>query len=267
MRRQATEAMKLMSGPAALRLEELLVQQSGVLTPEQVVFEYHPVWTVAKKHLTGYRLAPVLAAPAAGESSLTNGIVDVFGISRVHEVLSQLLEAGSPAAMMIPIHFSSLESPRLRSAVIEALATHTEMFRRYLVCDIIAVPKDASRFRLREATAYLKGRCRSMSLRLDLEEPVFDLVAELTGVPVGVHCADVAASEARVMRALERFADQAGRRGWQTYVSALNSRPALLAAIGAGFTYIDGPAVHKPVPSPVGMQRFDMLDLYAGETA
>jgi hypothetical protein len=68
--------------------------------------------------------------------------------------------------------------------------------------------------------------------------------------------------EAQSMALLAAFAEAARAQGLESCVYGLNSRALVLGAVGAGFRYIAGPAVHPDLPELGTALRFEPAHLY-----
>jgi hypothetical protein len=69
--------------------------------------------------------------------------------------------------------------------------------------------------------------------------------------------------EAASLRLLTAFGGLARAQGHECAAYGLKSRALVLGAIGAGFRYVSGPAVHPDVGGLATALRFEPIDLYA----
>jgi hypothetical protein len=70
-------------------------------------------------------------------------------------------------------------------------------------------------------------------------------------------------SEAQALAMLAAFAGAARAQGLEACVYGLNSRALVLGAVGAGFRYVAGSAIHPDVTGLATALRFEPSDLYA----
>jgi hypothetical protein len=75
-----------------------------------------------------------------------------------------------------------------------------------------------------------------------------------------------AGHEAQAMVLLAAFAEAARAQGLESCVYGLNSRALVLGAVGAGFRYVAGPAIHPDVTGLATALRFEPSDLYTDMT-
>jgi hypothetical protein len=265
MKRLANDALRHMAGNVPWRLEELVARQSSFLGSDALKLRYHPIWSVPKKHVTGYRVETGRIEVGVADPNFTVGVADILSVVQTGQCLRRMIGNSEVSIIVVPIHFSTLDSSQLRAPLLEALAEGAETFRHYLVCNVINIPKDASRFRLREIIGYLKGRCRHVSARVTLDNLDLDTYASLGYSPIGLNWRDHVLSEQRLMNYVSHLAESAHKLGVATYVSDINSRSGVLCAIASGISHIDGAALHKPFESPLGIRRFELADLYGHE--
>jgi hypothetical protein len=64
------------------------------------------------------------------------------------------------------------------------------------------------------------------------------------------------------MQLISRFQRIAERAELATYIRGLRSRSLAAAALGAGFRYLEGEAIAKPVLTPQALREFRLLDIY-----
>jgi len=263
MRRQASEAVKLMAGGSHMKLEELLAQAGQRFSPDQFDAAYHPMWMQAKGHVNAYRLTlRHRDAQLALNGDLPNSMADVAGILRAKKAVETLQGDGTPAIIVVPIQFATLETVRLRPALIEALASCSDLFSKYLVCDLMMPPGEISRFRLREFARYLLGRCRTFCARVTLDTPDLEAFAEAGFHAVGIDWMAYPWPERLLLPALEAFAERASACGLNTYLHRVQTRSGIIAAVGSGYSYIDGPAIHAPLRAPMGVRPYGFGHIY-----
>ncbi len=269
----ATDAIKMMSPPGVLKLEELTTNGDMAYVHRSLKIEFQPIWNLAKEFVTGYRFVPRLHkhkttcneqafAAANLDLSLLKASVDVTAMLRVPAVVRELIENASPAIMVVPVHFSTINQPKYLSAFVDALTRIPQAFRQFLVCEIVGYPPNVSRFRSREIMGYFKGRCRSVFVRTGLETACFEDLKTQSVVAVGVSRAEYNCSEAEFMRYINGFVALAEKAGLQTYVADASTRSVLMGAIGAGFSYIDGAAVMAALDEPAKIHRFELENIF-----
>jgi hypothetical protein len=79
---------------------------------------------------------------------------------------------------------------------------------------------------------------------------------------VGCDLGEQAGSELALMQQMARFGKGAAKAGVATYLRGINSLSLAAAALGAGFSHVDGDAVAAIVDQPRGIVEFSLLDLY-----
>jgi hypothetical protein len=79
---------------------------------------------------------------------------------------------------------------------------------------------------------------------------------------VGVSLSSDVRTESESLRLMANFGARARELGLECAAYGLASRSLVLGAIGAGFRFLSGPAIHADVSSPAKAVRFNPLDLY-----
>ncbi|MGE4063424.1 MAG: hypothetical protein AB7E79_08650 [Rhodospirillaceae bacterium] len=264
MRRQATGAVQLMLQGNYLTLEEL-VGGAFVDPACNPALSFEPIWQSGRHVVSAFRCA--LVETRGDSDSAGVGIHDLAGMADAQKdtltllwarpIIQSILEAGITCLLVIPVHFSILDSGAQRPAYLEALARIPEAHRQFFVLELIGVPADVSHYRLREMLRYLRGRCRSALCRIDLRTIDFDRFKDLGLFAVGAEM-DSRLPDRQQLAIMEKFAAGAESRGLRTYLCGISKKPVLTAAIGSGFRLLSGPAVIGEVASPFGVQRTEL---------
>jgi hypothetical protein len=79
---------------------------------------------------------------------------------------------------------------------------------------------------------------------------------------VGCDLTQQGGSELALMQQMARFNRGAAKAGIATYLRGIRSLSLATAALGAGFTHIDGDVIAATVDQPRGIVEFSLFDLY-----
>src|SRR5262249_23156465 len=133
---------------------------------------------------------------------------------------------------------------------------------KLLVIELIDIPAEITRFRLREPIAWLRTRARALIARPGFVPRDFELFKEagFLGVSVGVRDYDWA--EKRLLQGFELFVGLAEKHQLQSFVHGIDTTSLAVAAMASGFTYIEGTAVAAPIDHPSHITPFEIDKLF-----
>jgi len=243
---------------------------------EALVFLYRPVWNVEKDVISTYFCLPALVLPGGriltGYNTLpadtpTSMLVrlDRTNLAQVESDLKRCKAAGADQLLATPVHFETLATQRDRREFIKLMRALDEELCERLVIEIVGLPRGAPSGRIIDVVSAVHPFCRAVLVRLPA---TFDNFQALRGVPLAAAGMDAAAanaegelSEAEMAKLLRAFSDRAARVDLAAYVHGVDTSRLSLAAIAAGFQYVDGDTVASATEQPRGIQRFEFEDL------
>ena len=170
----------------------------------------------------------------------------------LHTGLSQLsaaIEQRRGCLLIAPLRFATLQAPYWTTVARILRSVPDAMRMRYLMLEVINVPKAAKSEHMVGLASMLRPLCRDVLVRTDFAEPRFPLLASLQPAAVGCDLATLGATAA-VPEALEAFAESAGRQRF--YVWGAGNKAALAVATILGARYINGAALLADFAEPMG---------------
>jgi hypothetical protein len=243
---------------------------------ESLRFLYRPVWDQTRNVVPAYLC--LSQAPSADGSSLwwdgaavtqsdpeKRARLDEIVLKHTLDDLRELVRENRTLLLIMPLHFDSVASAARRRRYAQLLQERLDdAMRKLLLIEIEGTPHGVPQPRLVEIIAPLRPHCRNLLLRLAPETIDF---GNIKGTGAGGAGCDVAyhpGPEFLLMQHLNRFARTASEKATlQTYLLGANSMSLVAAALGAGFQYIAGDAIAKPVNHPRGLIEFSLSDLYS----
>ncbi len=219
---------------------------------------FQPVWHVQNNVITGYRC--ILGG--LSDDPMADARHDAAVFAHAVAGLRTLLQRGLRALVIAPIHLASVSHPRFAAALQQQDGSLTPEASRLIVFELLDVATEASRYRLRDAAERLRGRCRAVLARTGPELPNLESLKDLNLHAVGLDIGRYLGEEEQLIPVLDQYAAAAQAQGLHSYIHGLRTTSLAVAAIGAGFTYIDGPVVADEVPSPAHVQSFGVQHLY-----
>jgi hypothetical protein len=258
---RALQAAEAASGSAPPPLATAAADVAGA---EGALHGYSPVWDTRQMTLLHFRAHG--SRPWAEFDDRMREVeaykADIALVRAVALDLQGLAAEGRRLPVTVAIEHSSLAVNSQRASLIQALAAIPSASRKILTLEI-GVPTDG--FWTYGCKSLLE-MCRPLGvgltarLRLD-ETQAMPPASGLKGVATDLE--GPPRREAASLRLLTVFGGLARAQGHECAAYGLKSRALVLGAIGAGFRYVSGPAVHPDVSGLATALRFEPIDLYA----
>jgi len=234
---------------------------------------YRPMWNTRHKAIANY-FAAASASNVFGEQLwdtllrrefgdiLSPAEFDVYVARSALRDMARTVAQGQRVLLCWPVHFETIAARVGRHAYIEICREIPESVRQMLIFELDGIPEGTPQSRLIELSSVLKPFCRAQILRTPWHFRQFGNIAGAGITAVGFDVSSAPRSDGERIRILEEFATAAAKSGLRIYVHGIASRPQALAALTAGYEWIDGEAVTEPTAKPGPMLRFNISDLY-----
>jgi hypothetical protein len=238
-----------------------------------LAFVYRPIWFVKRKIISSYVCVPARAERSGniaygyavlpgGDKSQLVGDLDCATVQRLAADLDKRAGHESTPILGMAIHFETLARTATRTRFFETCRIIPAPSRQRIIFELVGVPRDIAPSRLYQLATLLRAACRAVLLRVPLD---FRDFARVRGNPFHALCADLSGefqSEVEMIREMEQFAERVRRRGFKTYTHGLRSVGLTVAAVYAGFDYIDGDTVTSLNEGPAQIRTFELEDLF-----
>lgn len=242
--------------------------------PSGIGLVYHPIWDVRRRVLSTYACTITCDDPVSGhfigfDSLYLPGTspllpeIDLFLLDRVLHDIKALRSKGSRVLMACPLHFETLASRYYRGKLADILRKASDSHREDLVFELAGFTSEVPPSRLAELAGLVKPACRSLILRAELDQRTFQAFRRAGIGTLTVDFCRHDGHECEIMSEMNAFAEQGAKEGMVLMARGLVSRSLAVAALGAGFVYVDGEAIHPPVMSPEHVFRFGVEDLFS----
>lgn len=247
------------------------VDKAAALASIEVM--YQPIWNRQHKAISNY-FATASAQTSFGErlwddalraeyaGALSSAEFDSFVTRRVLRDLGTFKSGGIRSLIGWPVHFETLAGRASRDAYIALCRGIPEAIRKLLVLELDGLPAGAPSSRLVDILGVLRPFCRYMIVRVAPEFRNFRIFDAMPVGGVGFSMSGQPASDRQRIALMNDFVENASRAGMRSYVHGLGNRAQVLAAVAAGFDWINGAAVNRAVDLPGPMMRFSIDDLY-----
>jgi hypothetical protein len=182
--------------------------------------------------------------------------LDYLTLTKSFEALHQLLTAGQSAMMLVPVDFRTVHDDATLAEYMRLLST-TPSTAKCLALEINGIPSDCPADRLGEMVRRLETCVRHLAVEVRLDDPRASAIAGLGPWALSVDLGELSVSDPCLPARLRQFTATA--RGVNTLARGANSTGLAVAASEAGFTYVDGAAINRPVREPLLPRRLRPL--------
>lgn len=236
---------------------------------------YRPMWNLRHKAIANYFAAAGALNIFGGrvwdsalrreyEGVLSPAEFDTYIARRALRDMAANVARGQKVLLCWPIHFETMAGRIGRSAYIDLCREIPDTVRQLLIFELDGMPQGTPQSRLLDVLAVLKPFCRGQIVRVPWN---FRQFGPLTGIGlngVGFDLSMAPRDDGDRINILNDFSAAAAKVGLRCYAHGLSSRAQALAALAAGFEWINGDAVERMVDLPGQMMRFNLDDLYRG---
>jgi hypothetical protein len=237
-----------------------------------IVITYRPVWYPGRNVISAYHCLATLPSAeidvGSGEARPLRRSPDaITRLDRqlqeaVIAELAELVSQQRPLILQLPVHFETIAASGSRRQYLEGLQLLPAEARKLLVVELVDLPPGAARARILDLVSTLRSCCRAVIIRQSIDGTDLQALRGCGGAAVGCSLMSLASGEATLMPYLERFAKLAEKAGLAAYVRGARSLSLVAATLGAGYSFIDGDGIGKPVAKPTRILDFQLLDVY-----
>jgi hypothetical protein len=234
---------------------------------------FHPVWHTKNSLITGYYCT--LTNPGApttmrglhellnqSSEEIAGAKVDATMYRHAADAVQYLLKAGLKALLIVPIRFSTVDRLKYMTALLGTVGSLPPEAQNLLVFELTDIPRDVSRFRLREPVSYLRTRARALLAQTGFEPADLELYKEAGFHGISADIGRYDWKESQLIKGFERFVEGADSAKLQSFIHGVNSKSLAVGAIAAGARYMDGPAVAEPIDHPKHIRPYEIDMLY-----
>lgn len=237
-----------------------------------VLFSYQPVWQVRKQVLNAFVCGITMRADGdftavdsvMGSEDDENLIasVDRLILMKASADIQRAVESNHKNIIIVPVHFSTLSTPKNRRDYVQNCTTLREDCRQYLVFELIYPFVGVSNLPIVNAMAIVKPFCRAIVLRVGIDYPQFADLGAAGLYSAGTDLAECALGETELAAKINIFKTRTERSRLRSHLYGAGTLAIAVTAIGAGFDFLGRSAVAAPLDSLDGMQRFNLENLY-----
>jgi len=238
-----------------------------------VRFLFRPIWDVRRNAVINFLTVPVVKGPGgrilAGESAvegLDNRLARLeYDMRLLRRVIDELMRVGSQDRRLlftIPVHVDTLSVSSARMAYIQLWRDLPLSLQRLTIFDLVGASEGFPQSRMMEILPNLKPLSRAVTFRVPLQAAA--IVGRFTHLGLHAISTEVGSGPEKALIAdFEKFVVAAEKARLLTYLHGIPTGSLAVAAVAAGFDFIDGAAVGNAEANPKDALRFSVGDLYA----
>jgi len=236
-------------------------------------FLFRPIWDVRRNAVINFLTVPVVKGAGgrilAGESAvegLDNRLARLeYDTRLLRRVIDELMRVGSQDRRLlftIPVHVDTLSVSSARMAYMQLWRDLPLSLQRLTIFDLVGASDGFPLSRMMEILPNLKPLSRAVTFRVPLQSAA--MVGRFTHLGLHAISTEVGAGpEKALISDFEKFVVAAEKARLLTYLHAIPTGSLAVAAVAAGFDFIDGAAVGNAEANPKDALRFSVGDLYA----
>lgn len=248
--------------------------ETGPSFLDNVSIAYRPLLNSRLKTVSSYRCLPA-REKLGGEILVGEGLIskdtDAVDVALLdghilHNAADNLRifaeQGGTPLFLTVPLHFSTIADTGLRDGFAELLTAVPRALRRFLVVEVVGLPRDVKEDVFLNAVHFMKRDPVVVTARCPLRRRDFSFFRAAGVVSVGVHMDEFDEPEERALEKFDEFTERANEQKLKTYVYGLSSLSLAMAAVCAGFDHVAGDSVMPRVATPSRAHSFDIEEIY-----
>ncbi|RUT31349.1 hypothetical protein EMQ25_10890 [Arsenicitalea aurantiaca] len=196
-------------------------------------------------------LAQFQAIADPDQLSSTLAEMDCLVLTRALEALHRIVrQKGGGTILVVPVSYGTLANPSYQKEYVRLLGMIPEAYRKLVVLEICALPTGATRRRANLMVLTLRPFVKWIAIEVGTPAQQAEF-SGLDGVwAFSLNLAGATVSEPGLAARLRAFVQQASASQMSTLAHNANSMGLAVLASEAGFTYIDGPAIHAAMATP-----------------
>ena len=259
--------------------QERQLGTNSIYPPADLRVEFHPFWNLKSNRLTTYGIVPIsnwCGELCAGYASMlprgfTNDETLALDKLLLHESVAALGSRNQPECLALAVtslHAMTLQHASAASEYIEQCKSIPEPLRSRLLFEIVDVDRLIGSAEGRERILSLSKLARGVLGRSSVKATNLSSLKVIRLLAVGFDLTADMREEVVLIKDLETFAVVAERSRLVSYARGLNTVSLTVAAVGAGFGYIEGiPLSRSGQNEGLKILPFRMNDLFGSPLA
>lgn len=172
--------------------------------------------------------------------------VDYLVLTKSIEALHNQRQTGRPAVLLLPIDFATIHNPKSAKEYARLLEVLPGAYRKQIVLEVRNIDIEVGVDEIYESIAQIADLVRAWVVELSTDDSrITDLLAKGVWAISTTLSAEEVGMDRLLVAQLQRFTELCGN-GAHTLASGANTIGLAQAAYHAGFTLIEGTAIHLP---------------------
>lgn len=185
--------------------------------------------------------------------------LDFLLLTKSLEALHRMLRSKRRNCFMVPVTFKTVSNPGSLQEYTRLLALMPDAYREFVLLEVCGIPESAQDHGFGRTVSHLSPFTKGLVLEVAAEDPRIGAFLAHNPWALSVSLAGASSVDPNVVTKLRRFTSGVAGTSTQTFAHGANSIGLALAALEAGFTYVDGPAIHPTVREPKPMSPLNPL--------
>jgi hypothetical protein len=233
---------------------------------KDVQVQFSPVWHVQKQVTIlnrcllnsiygGTALSQFQSLVDTEEMAASYAELDYLTLTQSLEALHRVVQAGRTAMMLVPVDFSTILNQASVVEYVRLLQAMPDGYRKYVTIEIGAVSISHPASSLLQIAGLLGRYVKYVAIELLLNDPRIGAVVSGKPWAISLNLSALTSANPRLPFQLKQFTSAANAAAVNTMARGVNTIGLALAATDAGFTYVDGSAIHLPFREPRPPQK------------
>ncbi|WP_152535533.1 hypothetical protein [Bradyrhizobium sp. Ai1a-2] len=176
--------------------------------------------------------------------------IDYLAFTKSVEVLHGLQRYNRPTPLLIPVDMRTVLSDTTGHEYFRLLSVVPDAYRKYVLLEVCKVDADKTIGDIYDIIKRFQAHVNGVVVRLPLDDRRITEIAASGAWGLSTSIADVDVLDRSSIDLLERFATADGVKGVNAIACGANSIGLTVAALNAGFAFIEGAAVSPPAKEP-----------------
>lgn len=226
---------------------------------EALEYEYLPLWFYKNKVMSGSVISVTKGVP--DDFANSQAFEDVMLLSRIIKDLEDMKEHVSGALVVMPIYMTTFNDG-MAAELIKIFLKHVEEhYKDRIIFLVRACEKVSMETKLKLSLLRKAGRALILDSNYQKAPP-----EQFQGFHAyGCDMYGQTFTEDQLFVLLNKYADYYDGQNQKTFLTGIDTKSILMAAVAAGFTYLSGKAVSKPYKTLKEASFLTVEDIYIND--
>ncbi|MBU0800343.1 MAG: hypothetical protein KKA05_05000 [Alphaproteobacteria bacterium] len=226
--------------------------------------QYHPLWYIKNRILSGYICWEQTKQPSTLFSSLADGrsLYDIIMLNKAIQILQAMQARKEQTLLIVPIHVRTLCDRRAREFFRFYCELHAANFSRSLVFMVQGLDEQRMLEPDFENVQRIHSFCRALILQTSYKNDNIARYVRLRPHACGFALDDFKGDEEQLFEHINKYAESCEKAGMKSFITGVDKVSIMTAAIGAGITYLQGHTIGEEVTQPRHVEFMGIDSVY-----